>query len=134
MNRIKILAGLVAGAALGFVLGSSNSFTARASDLAGFQPERAFTVIGTETEKVKRWEPGTLICFKGEKVKITVINKIKSDPASHGFTIVEYNVKEEIKRGESKTVEFTADKAGLFTIVCPLHPSHVGAQLLVLSH
>ena len=30
------------------------------------------------------------------------------------------------------TVEFTAAKAGVFPIICQLHPAHVGGQLVVL--
>lgn len=134
MLKLKILAGVAAGAALGFVLGSSGSFTAEAGNLEGWQAERTFTIVGTETEKVKRWEPGTLICFQGEKVKITVMNRIKSDPPVHGFTIADFGVREEIKRGETRTIEFTASKAGLFPMACHMHPPHIGGQLLVLRH
>ena len=36
-------------------------------------------------------------------------------------------------RGQPKTVEFTADRAGIFPIICQLHPAHVGGQLVVLE-
>jgi len=33
---------------------------------------------------------------------------------------------------EPKQIEFTADKEGIFPIICQLHPAHVGGELVVL--
>jgi hypothetical protein len=35
--------------------------------------------------------------------------------------------------GKSEIIEFKADKAGIFPIICHLHPAHVGTQLVVLE-
>ncbi|MDR4514904.1 nitrosocyanin [Nitrosomonas sp.] len=74
---------------------------------------RAFNVLN---------EPETIAVHKGSKVKITIENK---SPISEGFSIDEYGIQEVIKAGETKTVSFTADKAGAFTIWCQLHPKNV---------
>ena len=37
-----------------------------------------------------------------------------------------------VNRGEPKQIEFTADKEGIFPIICQLHPAHVGGELVVL--
>ena len=74
---------------------------------------RAFNVLN---------EPETIAVHKGSKVEITVENK---SPISEGFSIDEYGIQEVIKAGETKTISFTADKAGAFTIWCQLHPKNI---------
>ena len=95
--------------------------------------EKMFTVAAIEYEGSKIWVPGTLIVKKGDRVKINLINNIKSEPNIHGFAIDAYGIKEVIARGEPKTVSFTADKPGIFAIYCQIHPKHIGGQLLVLE-
>ena len=95
-------------------------------------PVHEFTVVNIEYEGSKLWLPGTLVVHKGDKVKIKLINNVKADPNQHGFKIAAVNVEEVVTRGEPKTVEFTADKEGVFPITCQLHPAHVGGQLVVL--
>ncbi|KIO48503.1 nitrosocyanin [Nitrosospira sp. NpAV] len=74
---------------------------------------RAFNVLN---------EPETLTVKKGASVKITIENK---SPISEGFSIDDYGIKEVIKAGETKTVAFTANKVGAFTIWCQLHPKNI---------
>jgi heme/copper-type cytochrome/quinol oxidase subunit 2 len=95
------------------------------------QSVQQFTVVNVEYEGTKIWLPSTLIVHKGDKVKIKLINNVKSDPNQHGFTIPAFNVEAVVTRGEPKEVEFTADKVGVFRISCQLHPAHIGGQLLV---
>ena len=90
-----------------------------------------FTVVNVEFEGTKVFVPSTLVVHKGDTVKIKVINNIKSEPPNHGFAIPDFKVEEVVNRGETKTVEFTADKAGVFDIKCHLHPAHVHGQLIV---
>jgi nitrosocyanin len=110
--RFALLLGLVAG-------------VARAEDMT-------FTVVNIEYEGSKVWTPGTLVVKKGTHVKINLVNKVPSDPSQHGFAIPAYSVAEIVDRGQPKTVEFTADKDGIFPIICQLHPAHVGGELVVL--
>ena len=95
--------------------------------------EREITVVNIEFEGSKVWVPATLVAKKGEKVRVKLINKVKSDPNVHGFAISDFGVKVDVYRDKPETVEFTADKAGLFKIWCHLHPAHLGGQLLVLE-
>ncbi len=67
-------------------------------------------------------EPETLVVKKGDAVKVVVENK---SPISEGFSIDAFGVQEVIKAGETKTISFTADKAGAFTIWCQLHPKNI---------
>ncbi len=92
-----------------------------------------FTVVNIEYEGTKVFVPSTLVVHKGDTVKIKVINNIKSEPPNHGFAIPDFKIEEVVNRGETKTVEFTADKAGVFDINCQLHPAHVHGQLIVLQ-
>ena len=85
----------------------------------------AQTCVNVEYEGSKIWLPGTLTVKKGTKVTLKLINNVPSDPKEHGFAIPAYNIAETVVRGEPKTVEFTADKPGIFPITCHLHPAHV---------
>jgi nitrosocyanin len=95
--------------------------------------EREITVVNIEFEGTKVWVPATLIARQGERVRIKMINKVKSDPNVHGFAIPDFDVKVDVYRDKPETAVFTADKAGLFKVWCHLHPAHVGGQLLVLE-
>ena len=97
------------------------------------RPPIELTVVNIEYEGTKIWVPSTLVAKKGDKVKVKLINNVPSDPNQHGFKIAAFNVEAVVTRGEPKTVEFVADKAGIFPITCQLHPAHVGGQLLVLE-
>ncbi len=103
------------------------------SAAAAYAEDRQFTVVNVEYEGTKIWLPATLVVHKGDKVKIKLINNVKSDPNQHGYKIAAFNVEAVVTRGEPNNVEFTADKAGIFPITCQLHPAHVGGELVVLD-
>jgi nitrosocyanin len=90
------------------------------------------TIVNVEYEGTKIWIPTTIVAHKGDKVSLKLINNVPSDPSQHGFAIPDYKIAEVVDRGQPKTVEFTADHAGTFPIICQLHPAHVGGQLVVL--
>lgn len=99
-------------------------------------PVREFKSVNIEVKGQKIWVPGTFIVKRGDRVKITLINTAPS--GVHAFAIDGYEEQTKVsvdnKEGaNSKTVEFSADKAGLFRVWCPMHPPHVGGQLLVLE-
>lgn len=99
-------------------------------------PVREFKSVNIEFKGSKVWVPATFIVKKGDEVKITLINDAPS--GLHGFAIEGYEAQVKVaisnKEGENrKTVEFKADKAGLFKVYCHMHPAHVGGQLLVLE-
>ena len=100
---------------------------------AGEPATMSQTIVNVEYEGSKIWVPGTIVVKKGTKVTLKLINNVPSDPNQHGFAIPGYNVAAIVNRGEPQTVEFTADKAGIFPIICQLHPAHVGGELVVLE-
>jgi nitrosocyanin len=90
-------------------------------------------IVNIEFEGTKVWVPGSLVVKKGEAVKIKAINNVKSDPPVHGLAIEAYGIQTLVNVGKPETIEFKADKAGIFPIICHLHPPHVGTQLVVLE-
>ena len=106
-----------------------------AQDKPAAENVREFKSVNIEVKGQKIWVPGTFIVKKGDKVKITLINTAPS--GVHAFEIDGYpSTKAAVDNKEganTKTVEFTADKAGVFRIWCPMHAPHVGGQLLVLE-
>ena len=123
MMKLLVRATVVFG-----LVGVAGTPTVHAADA----PAIALTVVNVEYEGSKLWLPGTLVVKKGSKVTLKLINNVPSDPNQHGFTIPAYNIAEVVTRGEPKTVEFVADKDGVFPIACQLHPAHVGGELVVL--
>ena len=79
--------------------------------------------------------PQTVTVLKGDTVKI-VLNNIDMD-MDHGFAIDAYGINQVVKAGQTITIEFTADKAGVFTFYCtiPCGPGHseMTGQLIVLG-
>jgi cytochrome c oxidase subunit II len=69
--------------------------------------------------KAKKYEfsPSSIHVKKGEHVKL-LITAVDHD---HGFKLPAFDIQEELKEGETTTIEFTADKAGTFRFAC----SHV---------
>jgi len=93
-------------------------------------PTRKVTLVNVQYEGTKVWVPGTIAVTKGTKVDLTLINNVPS--GQHGFSIPGYGVSVIVEKGTPGHVEFTADRTGVFPIICQLHPAHVGGQLIVL--
>jgi len=106
-------------------------FVSWATPVAAQDAVRKFTVVNVLYEGSKMFLPSVLAVSQGDTVSVTVINNIPGDPPNHGFAIPAFEVETVVNHGEKKTVEFTADKAGIFDIRCQLHPAHVHGQLIV---
>ena len=100
---------------------------------AGAQRERELHAVNINYEGNNVWTPGTYVVRKGDKVRFKLFNRVPGDPNVHGFAIDEFNVKVDVYRGKPETVEFVADKAGIFRIWCHLHPAHLPGQMAVLE-
>lgn len=94
---------------------------------------REITLVNVKYEGTNVWVPGPIVCKKGDKVKLRLINNVKDDPAEHGLAIPEFGVQVVVKRGEPANAEFEATKAGIFKVACHLHLPHVGTQIVVLE-
>jgi len=124
--RLNICLGLVWLVVVGIGLGGL-------SGSAQAQSVREVTLVNIEFEGTKVWVPGPIVVYKGDTVKIKAINNLKSDPPVHGLSIEAYGVQAVVNVGKPESIEFKADKAGIFPISCHLHPPHVGTELVVLD-
>ena len=122
-NRSRLVWAVAIGA--GILMGSWSIVRA--------QSTTEVTLVNIEFEGTKVWAPGPLVVKKGDTVKIQAINNVKSDPPVHGLAIEAYGIQALVNVGKPETIEFKADKAGIFPIICHLHPPHVGTQLVVLE-
>jgi len=78
-----------------------------------------------------RWEPGTIVVNQGDVVTLEIIG---INGKEHPLTIEGYDVSDVVKRGQITRVTFTADKAGIFKIICSVHQPSMQADLVVLSN
>ena len=114
-------------------LWSCTGFADDSGEAAETTKAKEFTIVSIQYEGTKIWLPGSIAVNKGDKVKIKLMNKIPTDPNQHGFSLPDFKVTEVVTRGDAKTVEFVADKAGVFPFFCQLHAAHIGGQLIVLD-
>jgi len=64
------------------------------------------------------FEPYKIEVNKGDKVTIYMTNIEQTTDELHGFGLSDYNINVVADPGETKVVEFTADKAGVFAYYC----------------
>ena len=81
------------------------------------------------------FEPYKIEVNKGDKVTIYLTNIEQTTDELHGFGLGEYNINVVVDPGETKTIEFVADKPGVFPYYCTnfcsaLHPEMQGYFLV----
>lgn len=108
------------------------ALAALAAPATALAEKREFTLVTVDIQGVKIWLPSTITVKKGDQVRIQAVSKVPGIGSAHGLTIEAFKIKE-VADNQGKTIEFTADKAGIFPISCHLHPPHIGAQLVVLE-
>lgn len=64
------------------------------------------------------FEPEHVEVTQGQKVIYYITNLERTRDATHGFTIPGYNIAASIEPGETVTVEFVADKPGVYPYYC----------------
>jgi nitrosocyanin len=101
--------------------------------VAQAQSVKEVTLVNIEFGGSKLWVPGPVVVKKGDTVKIKAVNNVNSDPPVHGLAIEAYGIQTVVNAGKPEAIEFKADKAGIFPLICQLHPAHVGTQLVVLE-
>lgn len=72
---------------------------------------------GKELE-VYVWHPGTVVVKQGERIELRISGV---NGSSHPFTIEKLGIKGIVEKGKTTTVRFTADKKGVYPIVCLSH-------------
>ncbi len=78
-----------------------------------------------------RITPDIIRAKQGDKVILHLTNIETTPDATHGFCICEYNINGSFEPGETGTIEFIADKPGVYAIYCtefcsPLHLEMAG--------
>lgn len=79
--------------------------------------------------KTYRWLPSTIVVNQGDEVTLEILGV---NGKEHHAVIEDYNVNFTVRRGHVIRVNFRADKAGIFNIVCNVHRPVMTAQLVVL--
>lgn len=64
------------------------------------------------------FDPWKIEVNKGDKVTIYLTNIEQTTDELHGFGLSEYNINVVVDPGETKTIEFVADKAGVYPFYC----------------
>jgi nitrosocyanin len=96
-------------------------------------PVKEFTLVSVLIGDVKFWLPGTIVVNQGDRVRLKLRNIVPGQENQHGFSIPALNIVELVTRGQDKTIEFTAERAGIYPYICQIHPAHVNGELVVLA-
>lgn len=64
------------------------------------------------------FNPEQIRVREGDRVIIYITNVEQARDATHGFAVSKYNINASLEPGETVTVEFTADKAGVYPFYC----------------
>ncbi|CAM3379826.1 hypothetical protein [Marinicrinis lubricantis] len=140
INRKKIYlyvgaAILLIAAVIYFTRPSAELFSAEVGAKAG--QERIFEMVtgefSSETkdgQKIEayRWDPGTIVVNEGDLVTLKMYGV---NGSSHPFTIEGYNIQGNVVKGEETVVSFTADKEGIFKIICHTHTDNQSSGPMV---
>lgn len=94
-------------------LGALVACVARLAPAFGQAPAPAYHEF-TMTASDYAFDPNVITVKKGEKVRLL----ITATDRDHGIKIEGYDIDQLLKKGETATIEFTADKAGTFVFKC----------------
>ena len=68
------------------------------------------------TAKRFSFEPSTITVNLGDRVKLNIT--VPAGDTTHGITIPDFGVRQDLPPGQTTTVEFTASKTGTFDFKC----------------
>ena len=99
-------------------------------------PQGGGYVIAQPDEKSRRWEvsayvwqPSQIIVNEGDEVTLEFVG---INGAAHPTSIAAFGQSFIVKRGQAHRVTFTADKVGIFGIVCSTHGPSMSGELIVM--
>src|SRR3990170_6510089 len=84
---------------------------------------------GAWTVETYRWLPSGVTVVQGDKVTLEILGV---NGAMHASKVEGYDIAFDVKRGQVTRVTFTADKAGVFRIICSTHQPAMTGTLVVL--
>jgi len=91
--------------------------TAPASGDEGVRHESGKTIVDMTAVR-SHYNPERFTVPRGDSVIINITNVEQARDATHGFAISEYDVNLSLEPGETQTIRFVADQAGVFPFYC----------------
>ncbi|HWP29935.1 MAG TPA: cupredoxin domain-containing protein [Chloroflexota bacterium] len=79
--------------------------------------------------EVYSWFPGTVVARQGERLTLEIVG---INGREHPLHIEGYDVRDVVRRGALTRLSFTADRPGIYKIVCEVHRPAMQADLVVL--
>ncbi|MFC5446742.1 cupredoxin domain-containing protein [Paenibacillus aestuarii] len=76
------------------------------------------TTSDGKTIEAYRWDPGTIVVHKGEKVKLSIYGV---NGESHPFFIEGMGISGEVKKGKETVITFTPKEEGTYRLICMTH-------------
>ncbi len=134
IRRLTFFLALIALIGISYLYISSQ--TSQAVDGQPVQEREIHMVTGEFSSTTKdgkkieayRWDPGTIVLKKGEKVKLRIYGV---NGEHHPFVIEGLDIKDEVTKGHETIVTFTPEKEGIYRIICLKHPDieHEGPMI-----
>jgi nitrosocyanin len=87
-----------------------------------------FTIVNEYVDGVHQFVPSTIIVHEGDTINFKIKN---TENMLHGFAIDAYGIHVFLQPNNTTTVSFVANKPGLSTFYCFLHPDHLHGELVV---
>jgi nitrous-oxide reductase len=88
-------------------------------DIKDSKIERNGTNVTVKMTAVRsNFEPNKIEVNQGDKVTVYLTNIEQTTDELHGWGLMDYNVNVVVDPGETKTIEFVADKPGVFAYYC----------------
>jgi nitrous-oxide reductase len=101
-----------------------DTHTMSLSDRAPKEPYKSSVTVNGDTDEINmmairsHFDPEHVTIKKGQKVRWIVTSLESSKDSTHGFCLPSYNLAASIEPGKMVTMEFVADKAGVFPFYC----------------
>ncbi|MDF2902890.1 MAG: hypothetical protein K0S25_528 [Bacillus sp. (in: firmicutes)] len=75
--------------------------------------------IGGEDIEAYRWDPGTILVHKGEKIRLNILG---INGREHPFLIEGTSIKGTVKQNEETIIPLQFQKKGVYRLICLTHP------------
>lgn len=108
---------------------SSEPFPTAALPAGGSYILKAPDSTGRWEVSTYQWQPGVIVAREGEQVTLEIIG---INGAEHVSSLPPYLQSFTVKRGQLTRVTFTANRAGVFPIICVSHQPSMTGYLVVL--
>lgn len=116
-NKIKIVFSLIMALAFLFLL-NSGAIAFRLQESQAAEGENKVNPVEVKVEAFQfGYSPDPIKVKKGDMVKLLVTSR----DVKHGFYIKEYGINNEIEKGKITEINFLADKAGEFPVLCTIY-------------